>query len=69
MDLQEKYAKFLVFDCLKLKKNQLFLIVADRLNESFVMKVMKEAKKISDQVKILYKDAFLERDLYLPSVI
>lgn len=65
MDLQEKYAKFLVFDCLKLKKNQLFLIVADRLNESFVMKVMKEAKKISDQVKILYKDAFLERDLYL----
>lgn len=64
--LLQKYARFLIQDCLKVKKGQPLLITGDKLNEDFAKILKEEGQKLEiGEIHILLKDSFAQRELFL----
>lgn len=65
-DLKRKYAKFLVQDCLKLKKNDKLFIIGSKFINEFINLVKEEANLLGIiEVETLINDQEKQRELYL----
>lgn len=65
-DLERKYAKFLVQDCLKLKKNDKLFIIGSKFINEFINIVKEEANLLGIiEVETLINDQEKQRQLYL----
>ncbi len=65
-DLERKYAKFLVQDCLKLKKNDKLFIIGSKFINEFINIVKEEANLLGIiEVETLINDQEKQRELYL----